>query len=145
MDTKNQPSPSSAIDEMTSPPVDVSPPALTADQQARAAQDKIFASFSYLSVLFLIPLFVRRASTFCQYHARQGLGLSIVWFVIFQLGWTRFFGTGTAAFIKSFQGIGLAVFIVIGEVAVWQGAMRPLPLFGKTVERIFQWVRRKNS
>lgn len=43
-------------------------------------QNKYVAIFAYLSFLFLIPLFLKRESQFCQKHAKQGL----VWFA-FQL------------------------------------------------------------
>ncbi|MCX8015788.1 MAG: hypothetical protein N2692_00540 [Patescibacteria group bacterium] len=41
-------------------------------------QNKYVAVFSYLSFLFLIPLFLKRDSQFCQKHAKQGL----VWFAL---------------------------------------------------------------
>ncbi len=39
-------------------------------------QNKYVAAFSYLSILFIVPLFLKRDSLFCQKQAKQGL----VWF-----------------------------------------------------------------
>jgi uncharacterized membrane protein len=41
-------------------------------------ENKYVAAFAYLSFLFIIPLFLKRRSPFCQKHAKQGL----IWFVI---------------------------------------------------------------
>ena len=41
-------------------------------------ENKYVAAFAYLSFLFIIPLFLKRRSPFCQKHAKQGL----IWFAI---------------------------------------------------------------
>lgn len=41
-------------------------------------KNKYIAVFAYLPFLFIIPLFLKRESQFCQKHARQGL----VWFAL---------------------------------------------------------------
>ena len=49
------------------------------DLEERDVQEnKYVAAFAYLSFLFIIPLFLKRKSLFCQKHAKQGL----VWFAI---------------------------------------------------------------
>lgn len=52
-------------------------------------QNKTVAALSYIWILFLIPLLLKKRSKFCQFHAKQGLILFILslvsWFPI--IGW----------------------------------------------------------
>lgn len=51
--------------------------------------NKVMAALSYIWILFLIPLLLKKDSKFCQFHAKQGLILFILsfitWFPI--IGW----------------------------------------------------------
>ena len=51
--------------------------------------NKTVAALSYIWLLFLIPLILKKDSKFCQFHAKQGLILFILsllsWFPI--IGW----------------------------------------------------------
>jgi len=47
---------------------------------------RVLAALSYISVLFLVPMFGARKSRFAQEHAKQGLLLFLVW----TLGWFVF-------------------------------------------------------
>lgn len=51
--------------------------------------NKTVAVLSYVWILFLIPLILKRHSKFCQFHAKQGLILFILsfvsWFPV--IGW----------------------------------------------------------
>jgi len=80
-------------------------------------ENKVLASLSYISILFLIPLLVKRESKFCVEHAKQGLALFIVelvlsiigyipiigW-IIFRIGWIILFIVSLIAFIYALQG-----------------------------------------
>ncbi len=44
-------------------------------------ENKLTAVLSYLWILFLIPLLTKKRSKFCQFHAKQGLVLFIIWLV----------------------------------------------------------------
>ena len=48
--------------------------------------NRVIASFSYVWILCLVPLFLKRKSKFAQFHAKQGLLL----FVIELFGWLIF-------------------------------------------------------
>lgn len=41
--------------------------------------DKAITYLSYVGFLFLFPLLLRKNSTFAQFHAKQGLIISILW------------------------------------------------------------------
>lgn len=54
------------------------------------ADNKFVAALSYLGLLFLVPLLVKKDSPFAQFHAKQGLVLCIGFFLfsfIPVLGW----------------------------------------------------------
>jgi uncharacterized membrane protein len=59
-------------------------------------QNRLVAALSYLGLLFLIPLLLKRESPFAQFHGRQGLFMALVFslgalvFWIPLLGWAAF-------------------------------------------------------
>lgn len=60
--------------------------------EADVEDNKVFAALSYIWILCLIPLLLRRKSKFAQFHARQGLVLLIFEFVVAILMWIPLFG-----------------------------------------------------
>lgn len=74
---------------------------------------KFVAALSYIGILFLVPLLVKKESPFAQFHAKQGLVLVIIFFVgsfffwIPIIGWLAFLFLLIAdilALIKTLQG-----------------------------------------
>jgi len=65
--------------------------------------NKVVAALSYIWILFLIPMLLKKDSKFCQFHAKQGLILFlfsfVTWFPI--IGWL----VGLAIIIVSVAGI----------------------------------------
>ena len=59
-------------------------------------ENKYVAALSYIFILFLVPLFLKRESPFAQFHAKQGLVLTIIFFIgtfvfwIPIIGWLAF-------------------------------------------------------
>jgi uncharacterized membrane protein len=53
---------------------------------------RIMATLSYISILFLVPMFGARKSRFAQEHAKQGLLLFIVWIIGSLVFWIPLFG-----------------------------------------------------
>lgn len=45
---------------------------------ADVEENKIIAALSYLWILFLIPLLLKRKSKFAQFHAKQGMILFVI-------------------------------------------------------------------
>jgi uncharacterized membrane protein len=60
--------------------------------EADIKENKVVAAVGYLSILFLIPLLLKKDSPFAQYHAKQGLYLFIVFFVGQAIFWVPLFG-----------------------------------------------------
>lgn len=90
------------------------------------------AILSYLGILFLIPLLVRRDDDFCQYHAKQGLILFIAELITCFIAWIPLLGW----FIGLFAWILWVVFSVIGIMNVLQGKKKPLPGIGQFAQKI---------
>lgn len=76
-------------------------------------ENKVVAAIGYISILFLVPLLLKKDSPFAQYHAKQGLYLFIAFFVgqiIFWfplLGWALFLfflGVNIYAFFQALAG-----------------------------------------
>ncbi len=94
-------------------------------------ENKVIAALSYLGLLVLIPLLVKKDSPFCQFHAKQGLVLLIAWVgigiiaIIPILGW-----------IVSIVGtIILFVLFIMGLVNALGGKYKELPLIGQYGEK----------
>lgn len=89
-------------------------------------ENKVIAAISYLGILVLIPLLLKKDSPYAQYHAKQGLVLLIAWVVVNAvmiipiLGW-----------IAGFVGnILCLVLMVVGIVNALSGDTKELPWIG---------------
>ena len=60
-------------------------------------ENMLMAALSYVGVLVLIPLLLKRNSRFSQEHARQGLVLFIAWIIGSFVFWIPFVGWFLAA------------------------------------------------
>ena len=91
-------------------------------------EERILAALSYLGILFLIPMLVRKDNEFCKYHVRQGI-------VLFAIDVLLSFG-----FLHAWVGAVLSfiIFIVsiIAIVRTLQGVKWELPLVGKYAQKI---------
>ncbi len=94
------------------------------DQSSSVSQEeKNIAVLSYLFLLFLVPLLLKRDSDFAQFHAKQGLVLAIAWFVVMIFGMIPFVGMLLWLFCL--------VLSIIGIVNALSGQKKPLPVIGK--------------
>ena len=90
--------------------------------------DKAITYLSYIGILFLVPLLAKKDSQFAQFHAKQGLILTIGWFV--------------GSFLYVLAGLGalvhLAVIVlsIMGLINVSKGEMKDLPLVGDWAKKI---------
>ena len=91
-------------------------------------EDNVFvAALSYLGVLCLIPLFLKRDSTFTQSHAKQGLVLFIAEMAGMFLYWFPLFGQ-----------LLLLIFIIASAYGIKQtleGKEWEIPYIGKYAEK----------
>ena len=118
--------------------------------EADIQQNRGIAWLSYVGLLFLIPLFVRKASAYCQYHVKQGVTLfvcDIAYFIAKSIllaiinaifPGERYYGyvfhSGIYNVFNVLFNLGAIFFVVlmvIGIVNAASGKMKELPLIGK--------------
>lgn len=70
-------------EQQTQQPQPPQPPIQPAGEDKDVQDNKVMAALSYLGILVLIPLLVKKDSKFAQFHAKQG----VVFLIIFVVGW----------------------------------------------------------
>ena len=91
-------------------------------------EDKGITYLAYIGLLFLVPLLAKKESEFAQFHAKQGLVLTVAWFI--------------SAFLIPVFGLGflldivILVFSIMGLVNVSKGEKIALPIVGDIAEKI---------
>jgi fumarate reductase subunit D len=106
------------MDEVKTPPS-----ADTTDAQ----ENKYVALFSYIWILFLIPLLLKRDSKFCQFHAKQGLVLFVVDIIASLFSWVPVIGQVLM--------LGLAIVSIIGIIKVIKGEYWEIPY-------VYEWSKK---
>ena len=100
-------------------------------------ENKVFAFFSYLGFLFIIPLIAKPDSRFCKFHVNQGIILCIVEAIIGALCAALEFATVTASLVTVIDltttalDILTACLAIYGIVNVLTGRAKELPVIGK--------------
>jgi len=94
-------------------------------------ENKAIAALSYVGLLVLIPLLVKKDSPYSQFHAKQGLVLLIAWVAIGIIAIVPILGW----LISLVGSIILLVLFVIGLVNALSGQAKELPLIGKYGEK----------
>jgi uncharacterized membrane protein len=117
-------------------PSPVGQPPVGAPVGSDAEENKIWGIIAYLGIFFLVPLLARRESPFAQYHARQGLALTVLWAVLIAVGQflssIAFFGF---FYWQAVNLLGIILF-AIGANNVMKGKTVPLPVIGKFTENL---------
>ena len=121
---------------------------LYADDDVR--RNKGIAWLSYFGILFLIPMFAKKESPFCQYHVKQGATLfcvNLIYFIITRIflaivgaifpGHYNYYfyqNSGVYTFFRVIFSLGSILFFVlaiIGIVNAAGGKYKELPIIGK--------------
>lgn len=92
-------------------------------EEKDAKENRWWTVLSYLGVLVIIPLLVKKDSKFAQFHVKQGLVILVGW----MLSWLPF---------GPIIGIIAFVFSIIGIINVLSGEMKKLPIVGDLAEKI---------
>src|SRR3989339_1193785 len=95
------------------------------------ADNKIIAAISYISILCLVSLLLKKDSPFTMFHAKQGLALFIIEIVAGLIMWIPVLNLISAI-------VYLICFIVsiYGIMQVFQGKTEPLPVLSQMVEKL---------
>ncbi len=101
---------------------------ITNDDKKDIDGNKFLAALSYLWILCLVPLLLKRNSAFAQFHAKQGLLL----FAIEIVGWIVFWIPiiGWALFVM------VIVFSILGIRNALDGKYWVMPILGKYVNKL---------
>lgn len=95
--------------------------------------NKVIAALSYIFILCLVPLFLKRNSVFAQFHAKQGLTITVAWFVFWVIGIIPVLG-----WLISFLGSMLLLVVsIIGIIKTLNGEKWQIPY-------IYEWSKRWN-
>ena len=94
------------------------------NEQDDINQNKIWALLSYLWILVLIPLLIKKDSRFVQFHAKQGLVMLIAWFFV------------TIPLLGLLIWLALVVFWFIAVIKVLEGQYWKMPVIGDFAEKI---------
>jgi len=88
-------------------------------------ENKVLAALSYLWILSIVMLLVKKESPYVQFHAKQGLILliaSVIFTIIPVLGW--------------FLDIVVVVFVIIGAIQALSGKAYELPGVASLAKKI---------
>lgn len=89
---------------------------------------KFIAAISYLWILCLVPLLLKKDDKFAQFHGKQGLVLAVIWFFGGLIFWVPFFGWLLA--------LMLAFVSIYGFFQALKGEKWEAPVIGKFAKKI---------
>lgn len=95
--------------------------------EAKNDSDRVTAALAYVFLLFFIPM-AKKDSEFCQFHAKQGIVMFVVWIVVSFLAWIPF--VGWAAWLS------MLVLNVMAIVKTLNGEKWEIPYLGKYAKQI---------
>ncbi|PWB38907.1 MAG: hypothetical protein C3F02_01430 [Parcubacteria group bacterium] len=87
-------------------------------------ENKLISALAYISIICLVPLFLKRESKFAQFHAKQGLIL----FIIELFAFIPFFGT--ILFIIA------VILAILGALNAWNGKYWVMPVLGQFASKL---------
>ena len=95
-------------------------------------ENKVFALFSYLGFLFIIPLIARPNSKYCKFHVNQGIILCIVNAIVAALSSALLrINLIAITYITSVLDLIMLGFTIYGIYNAVTGNAKELPLIGK--------------
>jgi len=99
-------------------------------------ENKAVAFLSYIWILALVPLLSNKDSKFAQFHAKQGIVLAVIFFVIPWILWYIPFLGWFMLILWPIAVIVELVLSVIGLMNVANGEMKELPVIGDIVKKL---------
>lgn len=115
------------------------------DSRDALLEDRVFASLSYISVLFIVPLVLRNENEDIHFHAKQGLVLFgaevAAWLAIFLLDTflAIIFPAGEIAIIRvvgALAWIGFMAISIAGIYMAARGKRWKMPILHRIAQRI---------
>lgn len=118
---------------VATPPEDTNPtpPETSGDEGG----DKLMAFLSYLGILVIIPLLVKKDDPYVKFHAKQGLTLLVAGVILWVVAMILAFIPIIGWIIAFILWITLIILAIIGIVNALTGKEKPLPLIGRFAEK----------
>jgi len=101
-------------------------------QETPKSDENVYAILSYLSVLCLIPILMKKDDEFVRFHSRQGLMLFTLEIGLMIINIIPFLGQ----LIYLFGMLACGIISIIGVVQVLQGNKWKIPVVGEWAEKI---------
>lgn len=102
-------------------------------ESADIEKNKIVAALSYIFILCLIPLLLKQNSPYAKFHAKQGLTITVAWFVFWMIGIVPILG-----WLIAFLGnIALLIISILGVIKTLDGKAWEIPY-------IYEWSKKWN-
>ncbi|MEK7167006.1 MAG: hypothetical protein AAB732_01145 [Patescibacteria group bacterium] len=98
---------------------------LSEDNKKDIKENKAVAALSYLWILSIVVLILKKESKFCQFHAKQGLVLCVAFFILTFI-----------PFIGWLLNLGILAGIIIGFFRALSGEYFKLPIINDLAEKI---------
>lgn len=95
------------------------------DQDAQ--DNRVTAALAYIFLLFFIPM-AKKQSPFCQFHAKQGIVMFVIWVIVSFIAWIPF--VGWAAWIS------MIVLTVMAITKTLNSEMWEIPYVAKYAKQI---------
>ncbi len=100
--------------------------------QMVSQDDKVYAALSYMWILCLVPLLMKRDREYVHWHARQGFVLFVGEFILFIVGMIPLLG-----WLINFVGwIAALILSVLGIVAALGGRKWEMPYIYEYVKKL---------
>lgn len=96
--------------------------------EKKVSSKNFIAAISYVWILCLVPLILKRNDKLAQFHGKQGLLLAVLWFFGGLIFWIPVIGW--------FAALALAAASVLGFFKALQGEMWDMPVIGKYAKKI---------
>mgnify|MGYP007123668953 FL=1 len=93
-------------------------------KEIKMSDDRVFAAISYIGILCLIALLLKKNDRFIEFHAKQGLVLFFAEVVIFFVNIIPFLGQ----MVWFLASILFLIFSVVGIIKSLQGEMWKMPI-----------------
>lgn len=98
------------------------------DTKKITQDDRIWAALSYLWILSIVALALKKNNEYVRFHANQGFFLFLVSLVFF----IPFFG--------QIVGLIAMIFAIVGIIKAYNGSKWPLPLVASAAKEVGDWL-----
>ena len=104
----------------------------TPPPQIHLPDDRFMATIGYLGILCLVPLILKKDSTFAQHHGKQGLVLLIAWIIL----WVSNVIPVLGQIVWMLGSIVLIILMILGMLNALQGRLWNMPVLGAFAKQI---------